>query len=112
MRGTAGKSERTVSKSSGYSFRIAGFIGGDTCNRTWCFRRITTQLIAFRLCGSWRFLSAVEDSLSHPYLSSLHDLSDEPTCPVPFTFDLEHPNLSDDDVKEFIYLEACALNPA
>lgn len=54
----------------------------------------------------------VEDSLAHPYLASLHDLSDEPTCSTPFTFDLEHPNISDEDVKEFIFLEACALNPA
>lgn len=31
----------------------------------------------------------VEQVLEHPYLASLHDLSDEPVCPRAFTFDFD-----------------------
>ncbi|KAJ8632631.1 hypothetical protein MRB53_025967 [Persea americana] len=34
----------------------------------------------------------VDEALCHPYLSSLHDINDEPVCPRPFSFDFEHPS--------------------
>jgi serine/threonine protein kinase len=45
----------------------------------------------------------VEDALRHPYLSSLHDASDEPLCPVPFEFDFEAEHLTADVIRELIY---------
>ncbi|MCO5588925.1 hypothetical protein L7F22_042886 [Adiantum nelumboides] len=54
---------------------------------------------------------SVEDALAHPYLSSLHDVSDEPVCPSPFTFDLEEQKLSEDQIRRLIYKEALHFNP-
>ncbi|XP_042404440.1 mitogen-activated protein kinase 1-like [Zingiber officinale] len=54
----------------------------------------------------------VEDALAHPYLASLHDISDEPVCNVPFNFDFEQAALSEEQMKELIYKEALAFNPA
>lgn len=56
-------------------------------------------------------LLTVEDALAHPYLASLHDLSDEPVCNVPFSFDFEQEALSEEQMKELIYKEALAFNP-
>ncbi len=36
----------------------------------------------------------VEQALEHPYLASLHDVSDEPKCPTPFTFDFDSEHLT------------------
>ncbi|RWV80991.1 hypothetical protein BHE74_00046040 [Ensete ventricosum] len=52
----------------------------------------------------------VEDALAHPYLASLHDISDEPVCMAPFSFDLEQHALSEEQMKELIYREAIAFN--
>ncbi|XP_042400682.1 mitogen-activated protein kinase 1-like [Zingiber officinale] len=54
----------------------------------------------------------VEDALAHPYLASLHDISDEPVCNVPFNFDFEQAALSEEQMKELIYKEALAFNSA
>jgi len=54
---------------------------------------------------------AVEDALAHPYLTSLHDISDEPVCMTPFSFDFEQHALSEEQMKELIYREALAFNP-
>ncbi|KAI5073214.1 hypothetical protein GOP47_0011227 [Adiantum capillus-veneris] len=54
---------------------------------------------------------SVEDALAHPYLSSLHDVSDEPVCPSPFTFDLEEQKLTEDEIRRLIYKEALHFNP-
>ncbi|CAI0545303.1 unnamed protein product [Linum tenue] len=48
----------------------------------------------------------VEEALNHPYLSSLHEINEEPTCSSPFVFDFEQACLSADDIKELIYLES------
>ncbi|KAL4272097.1 hypothetical protein GQ457_13G027850 [Hibiscus cannabinus] len=53
----------------------------------------------------------VEDALAHPYLNSLHDLSDEPVCLTPFNFDYEEYALTGEQMKELIYREALAYNP-
>ncbi|CAI5460512.1 unnamed protein product [Closterium sp. Yama58-4] len=50
----------------------------------------------------------VEESLDHPYLASLHDISDEPVCHAPFTFDFEHPVLPEETIKDLIWAEASA----
>ncbi|KHN32349.1 Mitogen-activated protein kinase like MMK1 [Glycine soja] len=53
----------------------------------------------------------VEDALAHPYLTSLHDISDEPVCMTPFNFDFEQHALTEEQMKELIYREALAFNP-
>ncbi|KAJ8484664.1 hypothetical protein OPV22_017149 [Ensete ventricosum] len=54
----------------------------------------------------------VEEALDHPYLERLHDIADEPTCTEPFSFDFEQHALTEDQMKELIYKEAIAFNPA
>ncbi|KAI5386808.1 hypothetical protein KIW84_073089 [Lathyrus oleraceus] len=53
----------------------------------------------------------VENALAHPYLTSLHDISDEPVCTTPFSFDFEQHALTEEQMKELIYREALAFNP-
>ncbi|KAL3839971.1 hypothetical protein ACJIZ3_024562 [Penstemon smallii] len=53
----------------------------------------------------------VEGALAHPYLNSLHDISDEPICTTPFNFDFEQHALTEEQMKELIYREALAFNP-
>ncbi|CAL0329110.1 unnamed protein product [Lupinus luteus] len=48
----------------------------------------------------------VEEALNHPYLSSLHEINEEPTCPTPFFFDFEQTTLNEEDIKEFIWGES------
>lgn len=57
------------------------------------------------------FLVSVEDALAHPYLTSLHDISDEPVCMTPFSFDFEQHALTEEQMKELIYREGLAFNP-
>lgn len=56
-------------------------------------------------------LSAVDEALCHPYLSSLHDINDEPVCARPFSFDFEQPSLTEEDIKELIWRESVKFNP-
>lgn len=53
----------------------------------------------------------VEEALNHPFLSSLHEINEEPTCQSPFNFDFEQTSLSEEDVKELIWKEALKFNP-
>ncbi|GAQ82056.1 Mitogen-activated protein kinase [Klebsormidium nitens] len=53
----------------------------------------------------------VIEALNHPYLASLHDINDEPSCPYPFMFDFEQQNLTEDIVRALIYEESCFYNP-
>lgn len=53
----------------------------------------------------------VEGALAHPYFASLHDISDEPVCSMPFSFDFEQHALSEEQMKDLIYQEALAFNP-
>lgn len=53
----------------------------------------------------------VEGALAHSYLASMHDPSDEPICPTPFTYDLEEHNLTEGKIRELIYKEALLFNP-
>ncbi|KAM7259498.1 hypothetical protein ACFE04_015239 [Oxalis oulophora] len=48
----------------------------------------------------------VEEALTHPYLSALHEINEEPTCPSPFNFDFEQEVLSEEDIKEMIWKES------
>lgn len=68
-----------------------------------------------RLFCALKFLQwhcfAVENALAHPYLTSLHDISDEPVCTTPFSFDFEQHALTEEQMKELIYREALAFNP-
>ncbi|KAL5229892.1 hypothetical protein ABZP36_028668 [Zizania latifolia] len=53
----------------------------------------------------------VDEALHHPYLSSLHDINEEPTCPAPFSFDFEQPSFTEEHIKELIWRESLAFNP-
>ncbi|XP_019177682.1 PREDICTED: mitogen-activated protein kinase homolog NTF6-like [Ipomoea nil] len=53
----------------------------------------------------------VEDALNHPFLSSLHEINEEPTSPSPFVFDFEQASLDEEDIKELIWREALNFNP-
>ncbi|KAL0390158.1 UNVERIFIED_CONTAM: Mitogen-activated protein kinaseNTF6 [Sesamum calycinum] len=53
----------------------------------------------------------VEEALNHPFLSSLHEINEEPTCPSPFVFDFEQSSLSEEDIKELIWRESLNFNP-
>ncbi|XP_057762352.1 mitogen-activated protein kinase homolog MMK2-like [Arachis stenosperma] len=53
----------------------------------------------------------VDEALSHPYLSSLHDINDEPVGPRPFRFDFEHPSYTVEHMKDLIWREAVKFNP-
>ncbi|XP_077215025.1 mitogen-activated protein kinase homolog NTF6-like [Tasmannia lanceolata] len=53
----------------------------------------------------------VDGALNHPYLSSLHEINDEPTCPSPFIFDFEQPSFSEEDIKDLIWRESLDFNP-
>lgn len=53
----------------------------------------------------------VEEALNHPYLSSLHEINEEPTCPSPFVFDFEQISLNEEDIKELIWRESLKFNP-
>ncbi|KAH7542562.1 hypothetical protein FEM48_Zijuj02G0087200 [Ziziphus jujuba var. spinosa] len=54
---------------------------------------------------------SVEDALNHPFLSSLHELNEEPTCPSSFVFDFEQISLNEEDIKEMIWRESLNFNP-
>ena len=46
----------------------------------------------------------VEQALEHPYLASLHDVNDEPSCDQQFEFDFESEDLSSEDtIADIIY---------
>ncbi|XP_047337750.1 mitogen-activated protein kinase homolog NTF6-like [Impatiens glandulifera] len=53
----------------------------------------------------------VEEALNHPYLSSLHEINEEPTCLSPFNFDFEQASLSEDDIKDLIWESSLQFNP-
>ena len=70
------------------------------------------QFLHLEYCHLIQFLSiSVEDALAHPYLNSLHDISDEPICMTPFSFDFEQHALTEEQMRELIYREALAFNP-
>ncbi|KAK2434014.1 mitogen-activated protein kinase protein MMK2 [Trifolium repens] len=48
----------------------------------------------------------VEEALNHPYMSSLHEINEEPVCPSPFVFDFEQATLNEEDIKELIWNES------
>eukprot|EP01135_Chromosphaera_perkinsii_P001291 Nk52_evm18s164 gene=Nk52_evmTU18s164 len=52
-----------------------------------------------------------ETALAHPYLASLHDPNDEPTCHAIYEFPFENVPLNTDLVKELIYKEMMEYHP-
>lgn len=53
----------------------------------------------------------VDEALCHPYLSSLHDINDEPVPPMSFSFDFEQPSCTQEHIKELIWRESVNFNP-
>lgn len=58
-----------------------------------------------------RRITCVE-ALAHPYLSTLHDPADEPSCPEVFNFDFEEQALDKKDIKNLIFQEIMDYNPS
>lgn len=58
----------------------------------------------------YMILCEVDEALNHPYLASLHEINEEPTCPSPFNFDFEQTALSEDDIRELIWRESLNFN--
>ncbi|XP_068644131.1 mitogen-activated protein kinase homolog NTF6-like [Aristolochia californica] len=54
---------------------------------------------------------SVDEALKHTYLSSLHEINDEPICPTPFVFDFEHPSFNEEDIRELILQESLKFYP-
>ncbi|XP_024636376.2 mitogen-activated protein kinase homolog NTF6, partial [Medicago truncatula] len=52
------------------------------------------------------YLFFFEEALNQPYMSSLHEINEEPVCPSPFVFDFEQATLNEDDIKELIWRES------
>eukprot|EP00871_Galdieria_phlegrea_P000372 jgi/Galph1/1335/GphlegSOOS_G5968.1 len=48
---------------------------------------------------------SVEEALAHPYLSSLHDPSDEPLCESKFSFEFDSPRVTKDQLKRMMWEE-------
>jgi len=53
----------------------------------------------------------VDEALRHPYLASLHDPEEEPTCAAIFNFDFEHYELNKETFQELIWQEMLAFHP-
>ncbi|CAM6036379.1 unnamed protein product [Sphagnum compactum] len=53
----------------------------------------------------------VAEALRHEYLAQLHDINDEPVCEQPFEFDFERPSLTEEHIKDLIYMESLSFNP-
>lgn len=56
-------------------------------------------------------MPAVDEALAHPYLSSLHDPTDEPTCPEPFAFEHDAQKLPADTIRELVLQEIAVFHP-
>lgn len=53
----------------------------------------------------------MDEALCHPYLSSLHNIHEEPICPAPFRIEFEQSSLTEENVKELIWKESVKFNP-
>jgi len=53
----------------------------------------------------------VEEALSHPYMATLHDLSDEPCCPQPFYFPLDDSHLNGFHIRDLIFEDIMMHHP-
>lgn len=71
----------------------------------------TTSSGGFAINSQHLFSYAVDEALHHPYLASLHDINEEPTCPAPFSFDFEQPSFTEAHIKELIWRESLGFNP-
>ena len=53
----------------------------------------------------------VEQALEHPYLASLHDISDEPCAQESFEFNYETEKLNEEAIRELVFKEALEMHP-
>lgn len=68
-------------------------------------------LLCDAINGMWNILTicfnlTVDEALKQPYLASLHEINEEPTCPTPFSFDFEETALDEQDIKELVWRES------
>ncbi|KAK2655513.1 hypothetical protein Ddye_008565, partial [Dipteronia dyeriana] len=40
----------------------------------------------------------VDEALCNLYLAPLHDINEEPVCPMPFSFDFQHPSFTEKSI--------------
>ncbi|EGC38039.1 extracellular signal-regulated protein kinase [Dictyostelium purpureum] len=69
------------------------------------------NLLERMLCFDPNKRLTVEDALSHPYFSTLHDPSDEPICLHKFNLSFESWDLNRELLKELIYNEMLYYHP-
>lgn len=50
---------------------------------------------------------SVEEALKHPYMASLHNPEDEPSCSTKFSFDFEKEHLDKPRIQELIFECVC-----
>lgn len=55
--------------------------------------------------------AAVDEALAHPYLASLHDPTDEPTCAEPFVFQHDAEKLPADVIRDLVLQEIGVYHP-
>ncbi|XP_047979013.1 mitogen-activated protein kinase 4-like [Salvia hispanica] len=53
----------------------------------------------------------VNEALCHPYLAPYRDINNEPVCPNPLFFDYEHPTVTQESIKDFIWRMSETFNP-
>lgn len=75
------------------------------------FDTLSILTFIYLITDKWFLMGKVEEALNHPFLSSLHEINEEPTCPSPFVFDFEQSSLSEEDIKELIWRESLNFNP-
>lgn len=76
-----------------------------------CHEIVVARLLVNFMILYFPDMVAVDEALCHPFLSSLHDINDEPICRSPFIFDFEHPSFSEENIKELIWRESLKFNP-
>ncbi|AES88722.2 MAP kinase [Medicago truncatula] len=87
-----------------------GFLRSDNAKKFtylfFCFKIIFALKFLFFLKLSSNINQQIEEALNQPYMSSLHEINEEPVCPSPFVFDFEQATLNEDDIKELIWRES------
>ncbi|XP_042046409.1 mitogen-activated protein kinase 4-like [Salvia splendens] len=53
----------------------------------------------------------VNEALCHPYFAPCRDINSELVCPKPLAFDYEHPTVTQENIKEFMWRMSVILNP-
>jgi serine/threonine protein kinase len=69
------------------------------------------DLIAKMLVFNPKDRITVEQALAHPYLKALHDPEDEPVCTKDFSFDFDKDDMSEPELRDYIWKEVVSFHP-